>query len=108
SLCLSSIRAPPRSTLFPYTTLFRSYRKAKYVSPRERLLAAFPRRGAARSVLGIPCRVCIPGFHALFILARPSGEGDESRSAPHFRARFDGIGAVTSRPSGRPTFTGTT
>src|SRR3712207_8358295 len=28
------IRRPPRSTLFPYTTLFRSVRKSNLVSPR--------------------------------------------------------------------------
>src|SRR5215203_7054566 len=36
------IRRPPRSTLFPYTTLFRSRRRA---DP----LVACPRRGAARA-----------------------------------------------------------
>src|SRR5204862_7714654 len=30
------IRRPPRSTLFPYTTLFRSTRKGGFVSPRSR------------------------------------------------------------------------
>src|SRR3712207_8301358 len=37
------IRRPPRSTLFPYTTLFRSHRHAP---PPRRLLA--PARGARR------------------------------------------------------------
>src|SRR3989442_7820600 len=32
------IRRPPRSTLFPYTTLFRSLNKADLVRPRERML----------------------------------------------------------------------
>src|SRR5436853_2188108 len=39
------IRRPPRSTLFPYTTLFRSqwYRYApSYVSPAYHLLEGFP------------------------------------------------------------------
>src|SRR2546422_6846351 len=31
------IRRPPRSTLFPYTTLFRSNRGWNHVGPRERL-----------------------------------------------------------------------
>src|SRR3712207_7627653 len=31
------IRRPPRSTLFPYTTLFRSYRHVGGVSPYRRL-----------------------------------------------------------------------
>src|SRR2546422_4535093 len=34
------IRRPPRSTLFPYTTLFRSYRTAP-ISDREKVLFAF-------------------------------------------------------------------
>src|SRR2546429_1375000 len=32
------IRRPPRSTLFPYTTLFRSYRTADLLAPRLILL----------------------------------------------------------------------
>src|SRR5438477_8159078 len=35
------IRRPPRSTLFPYTTLFRSYAPS-YVSPAYHLLEGFP------------------------------------------------------------------
>src|SRR5207244_12719365 len=35
------IRLPPRSTLFPYTTLFRSYAPS-YVSPAYHLLEGFP------------------------------------------------------------------
>src|SRR3712207_6998939 len=44
------IRRPPRSTLFPYTTLFRSLRPAErgerlaIGTPRGHLLAALPRR----------------------------------------------------------------
>src|SRR2546423_4800253 len=37
------IRRPPRSTLFPYTTLFRSYDPACYLCPRNR------RAGGARN-----------------------------------------------------------
>src|SRR3712207_7245302 len=42
------IRRPPRSTLFPYTTLFRS-RAARLRRPRGRLPAQAVRRGAARA-----------------------------------------------------------
>src|SRR3989442_11565099 len=38
------IRRPPRSTLFPYTTLFRSRRRAR---ERRRRVARAPGRGAA-------------------------------------------------------------
>src|SRR5687768_17786876 len=38
------IRRPPRSTLFPYTTLFRSYREVteRYVGSADRQLANLP------------------------------------------------------------------
>src|SRR2546423_4830905 len=36
------IRRPPRSTLFPYTTLFRSRYAPSYVSPAYHLLEGFP------------------------------------------------------------------
>src|SRR3712207_8591723 len=38
------IRRPPRSTLFPYTTLFRSHRHA---APREQVAGGQPRWSAA-------------------------------------------------------------
>src|SRR2546428_10287695 len=42
------IRRPPRSTLFPYTTLFRSYDyEARAVSPQNRPVAHVPNRSAA-------------------------------------------------------------
>src|SRR5436190_14072403 len=56
------IRLPPRSTLFPYTTLFRSHEQSDHVAARDnhpaRLLpvaadrrASLPRRAAGRRVL---------------------------------------------------------
>src|SRR5438034_7836254 len=46
------IRPPPRSTLFPYTTLFRSEGdEASYYSARDRLLARFDRRYLTRVVM---------------------------------------------------------
>src|SRR2546430_3423820 len=41
------IRRPPRSTLFPYTTLFRSLAPTSAGAPREVLLLPFRRRRAA-------------------------------------------------------------
>src|SRR2546425_7438542 len=38
------IRRPPRSTLFPYTTLFRSHDFARFITPDE-LTAALARNG---------------------------------------------------------------
>src|SRR2546430_17182345 len=47
------IRRPPRSTLFPYTTLFRSHRAAK-LEPRARSLERAPqRRGVVDSRLDL-------------------------------------------------------
>src|SRR5256885_17024865 len=62
------IRRPPRSTLFPYTTLFRSGR------PRSRPLGATagPRGGGVRARPGRPCR-------------RPTGAGDGA----HHRQRSE-------------------
>src|SRR5438309_8476153 len=45
------IRRPPRSTLFPYTTLFRSARRAK-TSPGRRACAAPCPRGGSCSAQG--------------------------------------------------------
>src|SRR5688500_20267769 len=46
-LSLLSIRPPPRSTLFPYTTLFRSAVRGQCRQPAYRLLRrGFRRRGA--------------------------------------------------------------
>src|SRR5947209_17270378 len=43
------IRRPPRSTLFPYTTLFRSLRSRRHRGPRDRhVLARDPPRRVAR------------------------------------------------------------
>src|SRR3712207_9465482 len=38
------IRRPPRSTLFPYTTLFRSKPAARRITPRDGLGDGYPRR----------------------------------------------------------------
>src|SRR6266481_7596802 len=42
------IRRPPRSTLFPYTTLFRSPRGAARAAPARRQAGGLPRRPDAR------------------------------------------------------------
>src|SRR5256885_9295631 len=46
------IRRPPRSTLFPYTTLFRSLAKLPFKVPSEPLTAARLERLAARGLDG--------------------------------------------------------
>src|SRR3712207_7538565 len=46
------IRRPPRSTLFPYTTLFRSLRPLRAGQARRRPLLLAPVRGALRPPSG--------------------------------------------------------
>src|SRR2546426_4854296 len=41
------IRRPPRSTLFPYTTLFRSMRRSRYESHLRHLVDRYPDRQGA-------------------------------------------------------------
>src|SRR2546422_4087360 len=48
------IRRPPRSTLFPYTTLFRSRSSRRPCAPPTCRSACFPRRGARASCRGSP------------------------------------------------------
>src|SRR2546427_12735843 len=50
------IRRPPRSTLFPYTTLFRSDQRAADRGRRDGLLSR-----AARRAPGSRCRASLPG-----------------------------------------------
>src|SRR5207302_11041802 len=63
---LSTLRRPPRSTLFPYTTLFRSRRPADPVAPVGALLrqGRVPLRGLREPVVLVPL---LPraGRHAL-------------------------------------------
>src|SRR5438874_8441788 len=48
------IRRPPRSTLFPYTTLFRSMRASRWGCSRERAGSSPPAWTSARSSRGSP------------------------------------------------------
>src|SRR3712207_9176390 len=74
------IRRPPRSTLFPYTTLFRSVGMPPEVVEREVLHHAFLPIG--RSVAILPC----PGHHPAAPPAEPavsgSASGGEGSAAP--------------------------
>src|SRR5690348_17964759 len=49
SLFFLLIRRPPRSTLFPYTTLFRSVAFQPYLRAHRRSLPGYRRRGDARA-----------------------------------------------------------
>src|SRR3712207_4041626 len=64
------IRRPPRSTLFPYTTLFRSQREAR-------------RRALARGVLrALPPGAEIPQQDLLLLDATPDAGGTTPRPRP--------------------------
>src|SRR2546425_12859704 len=71
------IRRPPRSTLFPYTTLFRSLRDANWeigedvlVMRRGGAAGADRWRSAARELVGLGVSVLVAGDHAAARAAR--------------------------------------
>src|SRR5687767_15475750 len=72
------IRRPPRSTLFPYTTLFRSDVIVCYESNAPFLQALFPRALFLHNTLGIFSRAPFPETSAL----DPFGIGKD-RSEEH-------------------------
>src|SRR3989454_12816188 len=83
------IRRPPRSTLFPYTTLFRSHRRRERL-PVRRVLAGGARPGDTPG----DRRICRPDYVAK---ARARGHGSAVRLAPLRGAVFR---AVRPRPRG--------
>src|SRR5256885_9561893 len=84
------IRRPPRSTLFPYTTLFRSLRACPLHSsvPRQGLGSCWERL-RRRSLLRVPCHELLqcPAFLRRTSPAGPvrypSQDGCKSRSEEH-------------------------
>src|SRR5256884_9112879 len=93
------IRRPPRSTLFPYTTLFRSGRRSELKPTRDDLL------GAHVSTLGgvgtAPARALAIGATAIQVFTktpnqwRGAGVGRPPRARPP-------AGPAAPRPPGRP------
>src|SRR3712207_8707325 len=71
------IRRPPRSTLFPYTTLFRSARRA---APPRATRTAAARRSAAASTRAPPRRRSAP---AAGRGSRAAARGRRGRSEEH-------------------------
>src|SRR3712207_7024661 len=68
------IRRPPRSTLFPYTTLFRSFRLlAVLLKPRELRVVARDDHFADASVIDIV-------FRTIAIERVPTGEAEDRKS----------------------------
>src|SRR3712207_7085566 len=54
------IRRPPRSTLFPYTTLFRSARETSGASSTGRAASGSPVTGRRRGTSGCAAVNCVP------------------------------------------------
>jgi len=97
------IRRPPRSTLFPYTTLFRSNRLAHLapdlvvvgrVAGGARRTFECARRGVLAWKRG--WRAPNPG-NAVARLVRHAGKPDGCRSGKTFRASMDRAAAVSDR-----------
>src|ERR1039458_847859 len=63
------IRRPPRSTLFPYTTLFRSNTIASTIGIRKRLVLRNALQGR-RCILSPPFRLCCYGQAAQWFCRR--------------------------------------
>src|SRR2546429_6059940 len=81
------IRRPPRSTLFPYTTLFRSRGLVRVLPPRRRRYHAAargaPRRGGGEAT---PCARLSPGLGAGRLWGGAAG-GRRVPDGPHPTAR---------------------
>src|SRR3712207_9075304 len=89
------IRRPPRSTLFPYTTLFRSDRLRRQV--RERLPLVRRQRGHAPLAVAAPQgRLVAPGEDVRRVHERAAGERLE-RQAPQVRVRVDDVDRKSTR-----------
>src|SRR2546429_4535719 len=78
------IRRPPRSTLFPYTTLFRSKLEAELAELPEEEAAAF-REGAAGAVGEIARRL----FEAVDLISFFTAADNETRAWPLRRGETD-------------------
>src|SRR2546426_5690699 len=89
------IRRPPRSTLFPYTTLFRSVRDMQGAPPDE-IRAALSKDGQWYGVVNVPRQPGVSSPIELAVTALPEGGGvllsrdlTERRKAEHARAEAE-------------------
>src|SRR3712207_8306713 len=74
------IRRPPRSTLFPYTTLFRSPRRARRAATRGAVSGA---RAAAALIAGSPTRPGVRARRAPAAWAPAGRRAKRTRSEEH-------------------------
>src|SRR3712207_5925193 len=85
------IRRPPRSTLFPYTTLFRSWTKLFRTRTARRLA---PKKGSGRALLQSPDRSGVVGPRARVGAAeRPAGRCETMNGNNGDKLMLVGIGA---------------
>src|SRR5258708_14896354 len=86
------IRRPPRSTLFPYTTLFRSYKSSKCISPWKITYAIWLTRfGHGRTYIGTSRqsgRVLVSERSVVVILDRSEEHTSELQSPDHLVCRL--------------------
>src|SRR3989442_3315530 len=85
------IRRPPRSTLFPYTTLFRSFQRGDYAAARasyERVLAADSSNERAMYRLAILDSWDGKLVRSLARIARSEEHTSELQSRPHLVCRL--------------------
>src|SRR2546422_11031171 len=97
------IRRPPRSTLFPYTTLFRSLSRGGAISPRRVPTLFHP--GPVRAVVDRDDGSVHPAAHAGFgppPAARRRGRGGDRRTRRGHPGAVAGA-ATPARPPRPPT-----
>src|SRR5258708_37431680 len=103
------IRRPPRSTLFPYTTLFRSLEEARQTTP-ERAAALHAERAAVLEIEGrideavqaCAQALALAGVDLAVVrrLGRPPPRGGGHPAAPAVRGADAGGGAAGGSPGG--------
>src|SRR5260370_42213673 len=81
------IRRPPRSTLFPYTTLFRSYEYRRLLNPRTKIVSVTQVSNALGTV--VPVRQIVELAHQAGARALVDG----AQSVSHMAVDVQAIGA---------------
>src|SRR5690349_24249013 len=83
------IRRPPRSTLFPYTTLFRSLGRSAHIAPVRRRPRTHRRRGRSTGPRGEPHRGPVVGSrHAHAAGARPPRSEEHTSNSSHVEISY--------------------
>src|SRR5256886_2974816 len=93
------IRRPPRSTLFPYTTLFRSRRAVEFQEPnlshnlalRDALQPIARRHGATVSAIAVAWTLAWPGVTGAIVGARTAGQVDGDRKSTRLNSSHSQI-----------------